>query len=752
MIRKNKNKYKVLRQSIILFIIFCSIISSINAISAADNTYYWNPSSGAIDSSGFTANWGNCNAQPTSYRITTLNSTGFTCTSDRLTRTSSGDQYLAIFPTAYSSDTQVTGKTGATFYLSSQRSGYTATYRFDLGYASSGAFTSLGYATRSVSSSNGQSYTIDMSSITGTAPAGSYLALKVSVTTSRGGRVYLGTNGGSSGSNSGRFYVNETATIPPAPTYNVTITASPASAVITQGSNYTYDITVNNNGNTNGDYTLAVSDSDSTNFVTPSALDRTSIYVPAGGSNTTTLKVTAKSTASEGATDTATVTATSIQDPSYADSTTATTTIQSSYSMSAENEKRYYWIPSSGAIGSSGFTANWGNCGAQPTSYRITKLSSTEFTCSEDSLTRTSSGDQFLAIFPIAYSSDTQIVGKPGATFYLASRQRGYTATYRFDLGYAQGGTFTSLGNMTQTVSSQNGQSYTIDMSSISGTAPAGSYPALKVSVTTSKGGRVYLGRNGGRIPNSNSGRFNISESDAAYNVTIIAVPTSAAITSGGYHTYDITVNNTGNTGGYYTLAVSDSDSTNFVTPSVLGITSIYVPAGGINTTTLQVAATSTAAGEASDTTTVTATSVQDPSYTSSTQVQTTVSAAYNVTIIAVPTSAAITPGGYHTYDITVNNTGNTNGYYNLAVSDSDSTNFVTPSVLGTTSIYVPAGGSNTTTLQVTANSTAAGGALDTTTVTATSVQDSSYTNSTQVQTTVTGFGPNCLGCHAGAE
>ena len=575
MIRKNKNKYKVLRQSIILLVIFCSIISSINAISAADNTYYWNPSSGAIDSSGFTANWGNCNAQPTSYRITTLSSTGFTCNSDRLTTTSSGDQYLAIFPSAYSSDTQITGKTGATFYLSSQRSGYTATYRFDLGYASSGAFTSLGYVTRSVSSSNGQSYTIDMSSITGTAPAGSYLALKVSVTTSRGGRVYLGTNGGSSGSNSGRFYVNETAAIPPAPTYNVTITASPASAVITQGSNYTYDITVNNNGNTNGDYTLAVSDSDSTNFVTPSALDRTSIYVPAGGSNTTTLKVTAKSTAAEAATDTATVTATSIQDPSYADSTTATTTIQSSYYMSAENAtKTYYWIPSSGAIDSSGFTANWGSCNAQPTSYRITTLGITGFTCNSDRLTRTSSGDQYLAIFPTAYSSDTQITGQTGATFYLSSQRSGYTATYRFDLGYASSGTFTSLGYVTRSVSSSSGLSYTIDMSSITGTAPAGSYLALKVSVTTSRGGRVYLGRNGGST-GSNSGRFYVNETAAmppapTYNVTITASPASAAITQGSNYTYDITVNNNGNTNGDYTLAVSDSDSTNFVTPSAL--------------------------------------------------------------------------------------------------------------------------------------------------------------------------------------
>jgi len=222
------NKYQKLKQCIMLSIIFCSIIFSISVASAADKTYYWIPSSGAIDSSGFTANWGNCNAQPTSYRITALSSTGFTCNSDRLTRTSSGDQFLAIYPTAYISETQIAGKTGATFYLSSQRSGYSATYRFDLGYAQGGTFTSLGNVTRSVSSSNGQSYTIDMSSIIGTAPTGSYPALKVLVTTSRGGRVYLGTNGGTTGSNSGRFYVIETeTTATPTPTPPPTATPTP---------------------------------------------------------------------------------------------------------------------------------------------------------------------------------------------------------------------------------------------------------------------------------------------------------------------------------------------------------------------------------------------------------------------------------------------------------------------------------------------------------------------------------------------
>ncbi|MCZ7356867.1 MAG: hypothetical protein O8C66_04430 [Candidatus Methanoperedens sp.] len=307
-------------------------IPFINAASASDKTYYWTPSSVAIGSSGYKANWGSCGVHPTSYKITSLSSSGFGCNIDYLTTTKSGDQFLAISPTNYSSNTTIAGKTDATFNLSSQKSGYTATYRFDLGYAQKGTFKSLGYKTQAVSSRYGQSYIIDLSSINFTAPAGSYLALKVSVTTSSGGRIYLGTN-----ANSGRFNVTETVTAPSTPTYNVTIMASPISAVITQGGNYTYNITVNNTGNANGDYTLAVSDSDSTNFITPSVLGRTSIYVPARGSNKTTLKVTANSTAAGGAYNTPTVIAVSVQNSSYTNFTQVLTTVTSAGGLGGDN-------------------------------------------------------------------------------------------------------------------------------------------------------------------------------------------------------------------------------------------------------------------------------------------------------------------------------------------------------------------------------------------------------------------------------
>ncbi len=310
-----------LRHGIIISIILCSIVFSITAASAADKTYYWIPTSGIIDSSGFTANWGNCGSLPTTYRITILGNTGFTCNSDRLTTTSSGDQFLAIYPVPYNNDIQIVGKTGATFYLSSQKNGYTAIYRFDLGYARGGSFTSLGYATQAVSSRNGQSYTIDLSSIGGSAPAGSYPALKVSVTTSQGGRVYLGTNGGATGSNSGRFSVNETTL-----TYSVSISASPTTAGIIAGNSYLYNITVNNTGNANGNYTLSVTDSDTVNFT--STLGTTTMQINSGGSAATALNVTATASAS-GAIDNTTVNVRSVENPAYTNSTNVRTIVAS---------------------------------------------------------------------------------------------------------------------------------------------------------------------------------------------------------------------------------------------------------------------------------------------------------------------------------------------------------------------------------------------------------------------------------------
>jgi uncharacterized membrane protein len=562
---ENNKIYGLLKLSIILSILFCSIIFLAIAASAADKTYYWDRTNGS-SIAGFTTNWSSCSSSSpqNGYRVTSIGIAASSCNNGALTRSNAGDLFMAIFATAYSSDTQIRGMSNARFYLRSNSG--SATYRFDLGYARTGTFTSLGSVTKTGVSTSGTTYTIDLSTISGTAPAGSNLALKVSVTTSKGGRVYMGTNGGTSGSNSGRFYVNET--IVSAPRYNVSISASPTSTGITAGNSYIYNITVNNTGDTNGNYTLSVTDTDLLNFIS-STLGITTMQINSGGSAMTTLNVTARMSPTIGALDNTTVTVTSVENPAYTNSTRVQTTVVS--------------------------------------------------------------------------------------------------------------------------------------------------------------------------VPR--------------YDVSISASPTSGDITPGNSYLYNITVNNTGNANGNYTLNVTDTDSVNF-TVSALGTSAMQINSGGSAMTTLTVTARTNITIGALDNTTVTVTSVENPAYANSTRVQTTDSApTYDVSINALPISSDITPGNSYLYNIIVNNTGNANGNYTLSVTDSDSVNF-TSSILGITAMQINSGGSAMTTLNVTASSSAAIGALDDTTVTVMSVENPAYSNSTGVQTTLIALtkGPNCLACHAGAE
>ena len=344
-------------------IIFCSIIFSISVASAADNTYYWDRTNG-VSIAGFTTNWSSCSSSSAQngYRVTSLGSAASSCTNGLLTRPNAGDLFLAIFPTAYSSDTQIRGMPNARFYLRSNSG--SATYRFDLGYASMGTFTSLGNVTRTGVSTSGTTYTIDLSAISGMAPAGSNLSLKVSVTTSGGGRVYMGTNGGTSRSNSGRFYVNETVVAtPPTPTYNVSITASPTSADMTAGSSSVYNIVVKNTGNTGGNYTLSVADSDMTNF-NVSTLGTTTVQINSGSNATTTLTVKTKAGATTGGIDNTIVTVRSVENSAYTNSTQVSTTVRATPPAGTSPKiivkaNRYVVLddPNSGTVASgSGFT------------------------------------------------------------------------------------------------------------------------------------------------------------------------------------------------------------------------------------------------------------------------------------------------------------------------------------------------------------------------------------------------------------
>jgi len=124
-------------------------------------------------------------------------------------------------------------------------------------------------------------------------------------------------------------------------TYNVTINATPSSANITAGANFTYNITVNNTGSANGNYSLNVSDSDTTNFL-PSIPGMTTLSVPAGGSNQTTITITANSTAQKDAVDTTTITAASIENPIFGNITQITTKVSApSFLNCAECHESY---------------------------------------------------------------------------------------------------------------------------------------------------------------------------------------------------------------------------------------------------------------------------------------------------------------------------------------------------------------------------------------------------------------------------
>ncbi|MBW6518206.1 MAG: hypothetical protein K0A89_06865, partial [ANME-2 cluster archaeon] len=365
----------------------------------------------------------------------------------------------------------------------------------------------------------------------------------------------------------------------------------------------------------------------------------------------------------------------------------------------------YYWEPSSGAIDASGYTADWGACNARPTAYRVTTLNDVGLNCADDRLTTTTTGDQFLAIFPIAYTVQTQVTGQSGANFYLRERTSIGPVTYRFELGYAQSGAFTSFGFVDQVVPSGVQQAYVVDMSSISGGAPANSYLALKVSVASTSGEqRIYMGTS-----NSNSGQFSVDEvagsTAPTYNVTVTPSPTSAGVVAGGSTEYTITVNNNGNTDGNYSLSAVDSDPTNF--GSSLGTTTLAVLSGGSAQTTLNV--TNGGAGT-SDTTTVTATSVEDPAnFTGSGQVITTVIVPNpSVSVTLTPPSQNVAPGSQVSYTVTVQNTGNVADSYTLSLTNANTADFSYSLNSSTTGTLNP-GQQSIKTMTVTASAGATG-------------------------------------------
>jgi subtilase family serine protease len=218
--------------------------------------------------------------------------------------------------------------------------------------------------------------------------------------------------------------------------------------------------------------------------------------------------------------------------------------------------------------------------------------------------------------------------------------------------------------------------------------------------------------------PNT-TGIINLLAGSATPSFTLSDSPSSLSVTQGGSGTSTITVTDAGGFTGSVTLAASGLPS---------GVTAAFGTNPTTGTSVLTLTASSTATTGTS-TVTITGTS---GSLTATTTLALTVSATAspNFTIAASPASVTVTQGANGTSTITITSTGGFNSATTLSatglptgVTAAFSTNPVTP----------PANGSVTSTLTLTASSTATVGAA-TVTITGTS---GSTTHSTTIALTV---------------
>jgi subtilase family serine protease len=222
--------------------------------------------------------------------------------------------------------------------------------------------------------------------------------------------------------------------------------------------------------------------------------------------------------------------------------------------------------------------------------------------------------------------------------------------------------------------------------------------------------------------PNT-TGIIDLLSGSATPSFTLSDSPSSLSITQGSSGTSTITVNDAGGFTGSVTLAASGLPS---------GVTAAFGTNPTTGTSVLTLTASSTATTGTS-TVTITGTS---GSLTATTTIALTVNAtaAPNFTIAASPASVTVTQGANGTSTITITSTGGFNAATTLSatglptgVTAAFSTNPVTP----------PANGSVTSTLTLTASSTATVGAA-TVTITGTS---GSTTHSTTIALTVNSSG-----------
>jgi len=169
-------------------LVAAALLAGAASAEAVVTAYRWQvQQSGGIGSSGFTANWPDaCGNQPDvdnngSPIVTTMSTAGY-CDDDQVrNRRPAGphDVFLLIKDTAYAATTTVTGQATGNRWALEDDGGGGKTVRLTLGYAQSGSFTAWGFVNIVVPNGNDGLFQPDMSSISGTAPSGSHLALLV---------------------------------------------------------------------------------------------------------------------------------------------------------------------------------------------------------------------------------------------------------------------------------------------------------------------------------------------------------------------------------------------------------------------------------------------------------------------------------------------------------------------------------------------------------------------------------------------
>ncbi|MCF6177804.1 MAG: hypothetical protein L3J63_00230, partial [Geopsychrobacter sp.] len=225
-------------------------------------------------------------------------------------------------------------------------------------------------------------------------------------------------------------------------------------------------------------------------------------------------------------------------------------------SATADAAVQYYAIDvGTGSIGSSGMTANWGACGDNPTGggiiSNLTKItSSSNISCSDDKWEPDTNGQDLIVVSSSVYSQVMNVSGQSGAKFYLR-----YGGDYSFDLGYVSGGSFTSFGGTVSVTFSSEG-THTVDFSSMSGTAPSGSYLAMKVILTNywddgsgKSADRMYIGT---KKDSSGSGEFSVDETVGA--TCGATTPNNLNATAASSTQVDLTWTYDGGSNNYYTV------------------------------------------------------------------------------------------------------------------------------------------------------------------------------------------------------